>query len=150
MSPTTQGLIVFVVTLLMLVSGIPVAFGLGAIALAVLPVAVRSFRNVPIFLLVAMPAIVTVAKPLPPTHGRQSLPPERTAVNAAMLGVAGLIGLPDLATVGTVLTGGAAGVPLSLPSGLAGQVFYLQAGALDATQSHGVALSNGLRITVGS
>jgi hypothetical protein len=66
---------------------------LGAIALAVLPVAVRSFRNVPIFLLVAMPAIVTVAKPLPPTHGRQSLPPERTGVNAAMLGVAGLIGL---------------------------------------------------------
>jgi C4-dicarboxylate transporter DctM subunit len=33
MSPTTQGLIVFVVTLLMLVSGIPVAFGLGAIAI---------------------------------------------------------------------------------------------------------------------
>src|SRR4029079_4099922 len=36
MSPTTQGLIVFVVTLLMLVSGIPVAFGLGAIAIAFL------------------------------------------------------------------------------------------------------------------
>jgi C4-dicarboxylate transporter DctM subunit len=33
MSPTTQGLIVFVVTLLVLVSGIPVAFGLGAIAI---------------------------------------------------------------------------------------------------------------------
>src|SRR5574338_81499 len=36
MSPTTQGLIVLVVTLLMLVSGIPVAFGLGAIAIAFL------------------------------------------------------------------------------------------------------------------
>src|SRR6187549_2283413 len=36
MSPTTQGAIVFVVTLLMLVSGIPVAFGLGAIAIAFL------------------------------------------------------------------------------------------------------------------
>src|SRR6476619_6376844 len=36
MSPTTQGLVVFVVTLLMLVSGIPVAFGLGAIAIAFL------------------------------------------------------------------------------------------------------------------
>src|SRR4026209_229922 len=36
MSPTTQGLIVFVVTLLMLVSGIPVAFGLGAIAIVFL------------------------------------------------------------------------------------------------------------------
>jgi TRAP-type mannitol/chloroaromatic compound transport system permease large subunit len=36
MSPTTQGAIVFVVTLLMLVSGIPVAFGLGAIAIGFL------------------------------------------------------------------------------------------------------------------
>ncbi len=36
MSPTAQGLIVFVVTLLMLVSGIPVAFGLGVIAIAFL------------------------------------------------------------------------------------------------------------------
>src|SRR5690349_18755552 len=36
MSPTTQGLIVLIVTLLMLVSGIPVAFGLGAIAIAFL------------------------------------------------------------------------------------------------------------------
>ena len=32
MSPTTEGSIVLVVTLLMLLSGIPVAFGLGAIA----------------------------------------------------------------------------------------------------------------------
>ncbi len=36
MSPTTQGSIVLVVTLLMLLSGIPVAFGLGAIAVAFL------------------------------------------------------------------------------------------------------------------
>src|SRR5262252_420036 len=36
MSPTTQGAIVFVVTLGMLLSGIPVAFGLGAIAIAFL------------------------------------------------------------------------------------------------------------------
>ena len=36
MSPTTQGALVLVVTLLMLVSGIPVAFGLGAIAIAFL------------------------------------------------------------------------------------------------------------------
>src|SRR5262249_20424020 len=36
MSPTTQGLIVLIVTLLMLLSGVPVAFGLGAIALAFL------------------------------------------------------------------------------------------------------------------
>ncbi|HEU5274601.1 MAG TPA: TRAP transporter large permease [Xanthobacteraceae bacterium] len=33
MSPTTQGLIVLVVTLLMLLSGVPVAFGLGAISI---------------------------------------------------------------------------------------------------------------------
>ena len=36
MSPTTQGTLVLIVTLLMLVSGIPVAFGLGAIAIAFL------------------------------------------------------------------------------------------------------------------
>src|SRR5262245_34178309 len=36
MSPTAQGLLVFVITLLMLVSGIPVAFGLGAIAIVFL------------------------------------------------------------------------------------------------------------------
>ena len=33
MSPTTQGSVVLVVTLLMLLSGIPVAFGLGAISI---------------------------------------------------------------------------------------------------------------------
>ena len=36
MSPSMQGALVLVVTLLMLLSGIPVAFGLGAIALAFL------------------------------------------------------------------------------------------------------------------
>ena len=36
MSPTSQGAIVLVVTLLVLLSGAPVAFGLGAIALAFL------------------------------------------------------------------------------------------------------------------
>src|SRR5689334_16926103 len=36
MSPTSQGTLVLIVTLLMLVSGIPVAFGLGAIAIAFL------------------------------------------------------------------------------------------------------------------
>ena len=36
MSPTSQGALVLIVTLLMLVSGIPVAFGLGAIAVAFL------------------------------------------------------------------------------------------------------------------
>ncbi len=36
MSPTTQGLIVLVVTLLILLSGIPVAFGLGAISIVFL------------------------------------------------------------------------------------------------------------------
>ena len=36
MSPTTQGLIVLVVTLLVLLSGIPVAFGLGAISIVFL------------------------------------------------------------------------------------------------------------------
>ena len=36
MSPTTQGILVLTVTLIMLVSGIPVAFGLGAIAIAFL------------------------------------------------------------------------------------------------------------------
>jgi len=35
-SPTTQGTVVLVVTLLMLVSGIPVAFGLGVIAIGFL------------------------------------------------------------------------------------------------------------------
>ena len=36
MSPTTEGTIVLIVTLLMLVSGIPVAFGLGAISIVFL------------------------------------------------------------------------------------------------------------------
>jgi len=36
MSPTSQGAIVLIVTLLVLLSGAPVAFGLGAIALAFL------------------------------------------------------------------------------------------------------------------
>ena len=36
MSPTTQGILVLTITLIMLVSGIPVAFGLGAIAIAFL------------------------------------------------------------------------------------------------------------------
>src|SRR6478609_1207267 len=36
MSPTTQGMIVLIATLLMLVSGVPVAFGLGAIAISFL------------------------------------------------------------------------------------------------------------------
>ena len=36
MSPTTQGAIVLVVTLVVLLSGAPVAFGLGAIALVFL------------------------------------------------------------------------------------------------------------------
>src|SRR4249919_1669495 len=36
MSPTTQGALVLIVTLLMLVSGVPVAFGLGAISIAFL------------------------------------------------------------------------------------------------------------------
>ncbi len=36
MSPTTQGVIVLVVTLLMLLSGVPVAFGLGAISIVFL------------------------------------------------------------------------------------------------------------------
>ena len=35
MSPTTQGLMVLIVTLVMLLSGTPVAFGLGALALGV-------------------------------------------------------------------------------------------------------------------
>ena len=66
---------------------------LSAIALAVLPVALRSFRNVPIFLLVGMPAIASVVKPLSPDYGRRPLPRERTGVNAAILGAAGFIGL---------------------------------------------------------
>src|SRR5262249_57193793 len=36
MSPTTEGLIVLIVTLLILLSGIPVAFGLGAISIVFL------------------------------------------------------------------------------------------------------------------
>src|SRR5512143_43594 len=36
MSPTTQGTVVLVVTLLMLVSGVPVAFGLGAVSIVFL------------------------------------------------------------------------------------------------------------------
>lgn len=66
---------------------------LGMIALAVLPVALRSFRNVPIFLLVAMPAIATLAKPVSADNERRRLAGERTGVNAAILGAAGLIGL---------------------------------------------------------
>jgi hypothetical protein len=65
---------------------------LGAIAMAVLPVALRSFRNVPIFLLVGMPAIANVVKPLPPGHEQRPLPPEHTRVNAAILSAAALIG----------------------------------------------------------
>ena len=66
---------------------------LGAIALAVLPVAMRSFRNVPIFLIVAMPAIASIVKPQSPRDPARRLPRERTGVNAAFLGVAALVGL---------------------------------------------------------
>jgi hypothetical protein len=77
---------------------------LGAIALAVLPVAMRSFRNVPIFLIVAMMAIASIVKPasrqLAP---RRPLPRERTGVNAALLGIAALIGV--VVVLGTWLRG---------------------------------------------
>ena len=68
MSPTTQGLIVLVVTLLMLVSGIPVAFGLGAVSVIFLlifqgfdsmhVVAETFYNGLDEFTLVAIPMFV--------------------------------------------------------------------------------------------
>ena len=68
MNPTTQGLLVLVVTLLMLVSGIPVAFGLGAIAVIFLlifqgidsmhVVAETFYNGLDEFTLVAIPMFV--------------------------------------------------------------------------------------------
>ena len=49
MSPTLQGSLVLVVTLLMLVSGIPVAFGLGAIAIIFLNPAMGTTGSPPPF-----------------------------------------------------------------------------------------------------
>jgi tripartite ATP-independent transporter DctM subunit len=68
MSPTTQGAIVLVITLLMLVSGIPVAFGLGAISVIFLlifqgfssmhVVAETFYNGLDEFTLVAIPMFV--------------------------------------------------------------------------------------------
>jgi hypothetical protein len=52
--------------------------------------------------------------------------------------------------IGFAMSGGMASVPYTVPLGTAGVVVYAQAGARDATQSQGVALTNGLEITVGS
>jgi hypothetical protein len=63
------------------------AITLVAVALALLPLAARSVRNVPMFLLVAVPAMTMLARsertPRPARH-----PKERTGVNAAILAVA--------------------------------------------------------------
>jgi len=69
--------------------------------------------------------------------------------NLAVFGGRLLIGLPDVATLATPLVGGAGSINVPIGLGLGGQVFYMQAGALDASQSQGVALSNGLQVTVG-
>ena len=68
MSPTTQGLIVLILTLLMLVSGIPVAFGLGAVSIIFLlifqgvdsmhVVAETFYNGLDEFTLVAIPMFV--------------------------------------------------------------------------------------------
>ena len=68
MNPTTEGVVVLVVTLLMLVSGIPVAFGLGAISIIFLllfqgigsmhVVAETYYNGLDEFTLVAIPMFV--------------------------------------------------------------------------------------------
>lgn len=52
-------------------------------------------------------------------------------------------------TFGVVGGSGSFGAPLPNSPGLIGLTFYAQAGGLDATQSQGVAMSNGLAMTVG-
>ena len=68
MTPTTQGTIVLVITLLMLLSGVPVAFGLGAISIIFLlifqgidsmhVVAETFYNGLDEFTLVAIPMFV--------------------------------------------------------------------------------------------
>ena len=48
------------------------------------------------------------------------------------------------------LSGGATQVPLNIPVTTAGLVVHIQAGVFDATQTQGIALTNGLTMTVGS
>ena len=62
---------------------------LAAIALAVLPLAMRSVRNVHIFLLVALPAITALLSRNVPSPARRVR--EHESLNAALLGVAGVV-----------------------------------------------------------
>ncbi len=63
---------------------------LCAIALALLPLALRAVRNVPSFLLVAVPAVTSVLTPVG-WKPRHSATGERTGVNAMLLGAMGAI-----------------------------------------------------------
>jgi hypothetical protein len=65
---------------------------LVAVALVLLPLAVRSMRNVPMFMLVALPTISRLARPDTPPRDRKRSIRERTGVNAAILGVTGAVG----------------------------------------------------------
>ncbi len=57
MSPTTQGMLVLVVTLAMLLSGVPVAFGLGLLSLQYVAeiIAVATHRQPPISMSTEVP-----------------------------------------------------------------------------------------------
>jgi hypothetical protein len=64
---------------------------LVAVAFALLPLAVRSIRNVPMFMLVATPAISALARSPTATRQRTRATSERTGLNAAILGLAATI-----------------------------------------------------------
>ena len=65
---------------------------LVAIAFAILPLALTSIRNVPVFLLVAVPAITALARPRDRVERIRKAAGEHAAVNAVILGVAVLAG----------------------------------------------------------
>jgi hypothetical protein len=66
---------------------------LTAIALAILPLALTSRRNVSVFLLVAVPALTALARPRESAQRARTAAGEHTAVNAAILSVAAIIGV---------------------------------------------------------
>src|SRR5262249_21063942 len=65
---------------------------LVAMAFAILPLALTSIRNVPVFLLVAVPGITALARPRDRVERIRKAAGERVGVNAAILGVAVVAG----------------------------------------------------------
>lgn len=70
---------------------------LTAIALVLLPLAVRSFRNVSVFVLVAAPAVATLTGLGPQPRSVRAAPRENDRVNAGVLAAAAVV-------VGTIVT----------------------------------------------